>query len=149
VKVLVDTSVVVRVAAGAGDPRNEASVEALARLRAKGATLVVVPQVLYELWAVATRPVSNNGLGLTTAEAVFCCDYLAAPHLLRLVEPPSAVAKWRELVALHEVQGNVTHDAHLAATAIELGVAKLLTYNTADFARFTELDAVTPLDVLA
>jgi hypothetical protein len=31
--------------------------------------LRTVPQVLYEHWAVATRPAADNGLGLTADEA--------------------------------------------------------------------------------
>ncbi len=31
--------------------------------------LHVLPQNLYEVWIVATRPVANNGLGLTAQEA--------------------------------------------------------------------------------
>lgn len=148
-KVLIDTSVLARVAAGVGDPCNEESVEALERLRADGATLVVVPQVLFELWAVATRPAAGNGLGLSVADAAACCDFFATPHFLRLAEPASSVSRWRDLVVAHEVRGKVTHDAHLAATAIELGIASILTYNGSDFARFAKLKAFSPADVLA
>jgi len=32
-------------------------------------TVCIFPQNLYELWVVATRPVKQNGLGLTPSEA--------------------------------------------------------------------------------
>jgi hypothetical protein len=35
----------------------------------RGRDLHIVPQNLVELWVVATRPVAQNGLGLSTAEA--------------------------------------------------------------------------------
>src|SRR5579871_2530106 len=38
--------------------------DAARRLVSSGATLVLVPQVLIEYWAVATRPAASNGLGL-------------------------------------------------------------------------------------
>ena len=43
--------------------------DAVRSLNRRGHDLVIVPQNLYEFWAVATRPVANNGLGMTPAEA--------------------------------------------------------------------------------
>jgi len=47
------------------------------------------------------------------------------------------------LIAVHELRGNLVADAHLAALAIEHGVA-VCSADT-DFARFTELRWVNPL----
>ncbi|MGH9960699.1 MAG: hypothetical protein ACREBC_26855, partial [Pyrinomonadaceae bacterium] len=44
--------------------------EQLARLRKTGEELCIVPQNLIEFWAVATRPLAENGLELTIDEAV-------------------------------------------------------------------------------
>ncbi|HEV7473656.1 MAG TPA: hypothetical protein VGN90_06395 [Pyrinomonadaceae bacterium] len=42
---------------------------AVSILLAREDDLFVIAQNLIEFWAVATRPVSNNGLGLTIAQA--------------------------------------------------------------------------------
>jgi len=41
----------------------------LLALQDRGETLSIFPQNLIEFWAVATRPVANNGLGLTVDQA--------------------------------------------------------------------------------
>src|SRR5205085_1500117 len=43
---------------------------AVSKLRAQGHTLYIIPQCVYEFWAVATRPSANNGLGLSCAECL-------------------------------------------------------------------------------
>lgn len=65
-RILVDTNVVVRL----GDKGHAMHGEALAAidwLDANGHECVIVPQVLYEYWVVATRPAENNGLGMPVA----------------------------------------------------------------------------------
>ena len=47
---------------------HSSAVKTLERLTTSGHELRVVPQVLYELWAVATRPAMENGLGLSIEE---------------------------------------------------------------------------------
>src|SRR5262249_51272140 len=66
--VLLDTNVLARAAQPAHSHYAVAR-SALAALVGKGDTPCLVPQVLYELWAVATRPLSANGLGLAPAQA--------------------------------------------------------------------------------
>ena len=58
----VDTSVLVRVAKPS-DARHGQAVRTLARLRADGDRLILVPQALAEFWVVATRLVEVNSLG--------------------------------------------------------------------------------------
>jgi hypothetical protein len=42
--------------------------KAIFMLRKEGALLGIIPQNLIEFWAVATRPISSNGLGLSIDE---------------------------------------------------------------------------------
>ena len=66
--ILVDTNVLLRSAQPAHSMHRSA-VTAVSKLSADGETLCIVPQVLYEYWAVATRPEGVNGLGMTAAAA--------------------------------------------------------------------------------
>jgi hypothetical protein len=56
------------------DPQSGVARAALQTLRGRAERLIIVPQNLYEFWAVATRPpgrppAGSNGLGMTTAQA--------------------------------------------------------------------------------
>jgi len=43
---------------------------AIGELLARGEALSVIPQNVIEYWAVATRPVEANGLGLSVADTI-------------------------------------------------------------------------------
>ena len=46
------------------------------------------------------------------------------------------------------VTGKSTHDARLAALMVERAIPKVLTFNDLHFARYTEISAINPFDVL-
>jgi hypothetical protein len=58
---LCDTSILLRLA----EPENPIYKDVESAIDILGSNLVLVPQVLYEYWVVATRPKSVNGQGLT------------------------------------------------------------------------------------
>ena len=67
-KILLDTNILTRTA----DPRHafhQLAIAAPRQLRSDGHELLIVPQVLYEYWTVVTRPLEQNGLGLSAPEA--------------------------------------------------------------------------------
>jgi len=66
--VLVDTNVLLR-AAQPSSPHHVAAKTALLALKSKATELCLVPQIIYEYWVVATRPVEANGLGMSVADA--------------------------------------------------------------------------------
>lgn len=65
---LLDTSVLVGTI-HYGAPRHDPSIRAISLLLGRSEELVIVPQALVEFWAVATRPATANGLGLSTEDA--------------------------------------------------------------------------------
>ena len=67
-RILIDTNVLIALINGA-HPAHESVEAQLAELQAEGHALIVAPQCVYEFWVVATRPVVNNGLGKSPAEA--------------------------------------------------------------------------------
>ena len=50
------------------NPQYSDARRALTVLRKQGAKLCIVPQNLIEFWAIATRPMTANGLGLSIAK---------------------------------------------------------------------------------
>jgi predicted nucleic acid-binding protein len=122
------------------------AVAALSALRAQGESLRTVPQSLYEFWVVATRPIANNGLGLSVAECEQTLARIEAVFPL-LSDPPALFAEWRILVVAHGCQGKVAHDARYVAAPRALGLTHLLTFNAADFARFPGITVLDPAAV--
>jgi predicted nucleic acid-binding protein len=85
VKVLLDTNILLRLAA-ASHPTHADAVAAVHRIRQRGDQAVIVPQVLYEYWVVATRPTTQNGFGLTPSDARLAIDeFLKSIVLLNAV----------------------------------------------------------------
>lgn len=115
----------------------------LAVLRIRGDELCIVPQNLYEFWAVATRPVSVNGLGMTTVQAHSELNRIKSLFYF-LPDAPAVFYEWERLVVLHAVTGKNAHDARIAAALNVHGIAHLLTFNGADFKRFSGLTVIEP-----
>jgi predicted nucleic acid-binding protein len=140
--VLVDTNVLIR-RIHRRDPKHRLAYRSLSHLVADGKRLCVTSQNLIEAWAVCTRPVANNGLGLDT---VLTDRILARVErsVTRLRESNDIFREWRRLVVLHAVAGKKTHDAHLVAAMTVHGITEILTFNTDDFARFNGIVAIHP-----
>ena len=66
--ILIDTNVLLR-AAQPAHTHHSAAKAAVKTARLRGYIPCIVPQVLYEYWVVATRPLAQNGLNLTASEA--------------------------------------------------------------------------------
>ena len=141
--VLVDTNVLLR----AVDPAHAQHGLAAKHLRAcrqAGDELCVIPQVHYEFWVVATRPLAQNGLGMSAAEADAELRRLAPP-LFRLLRDERAIYDlWRELVASRQILGKRAHDARLVAAMQRHGVTRFMTFNGADFQRYSEIEVLDP-----
>lgn len=143
-QVLLDTNILLRHAEPL-HPHHAESVEAVDRLHTAGHQLVIVPQVLYEFWAVATRPVAQNGLGMTAAEAR--AEVTSIQRLFRLLRDERAIyAIWEELVTSIGVHGKQVHDARLVAAMQRHAITHVLTFNMADFLRFRTITVLSPAE---
>src|SRR5258708_7428916 len=106
--VLLDTNILSRMAQP-GHAQHQTAVDATAALRLRGDVLCLVPQVLYEFWVVATRPVAVNGLGL--AVSVIAAELTRLQSLFPLLlDTPSVFSEWERLVTAHQVVGKNAHD---------------------------------------
>jgi hypothetical protein len=83
-------------------------------LLARDDELFVIAQNLIEFWSVATRPIANNGLGLTIAQAT---QELTKLKRLFVIVPDTAdiLPEWEHLVVKHQVFGRQVYDTRLVA----------------------------------
>ncbi len=108
----------------------------------------MLPQNCVEFWNVFTRPATRNGFGLSIQQT---------NHSLRLVEkifpllPDDARIhrEWRKLVFSFGVSGIQVHDARIVAAMLVHQVTHILTFNTADFVRYSKIGivAVNPKNI--
>jgi predicted nucleic acid-binding protein len=139
---LLDTNVLLYLANPAA-PEHASAKAAVARLLMGDERPVIAPQVLFEFWSVATRPAAANGLGWSVAQARAEVETIRARFFL-VEEPPAVVDLWLDLVVAHGLKGKRIHDAHLLATMKANGVARLLTFNAADFPAQPGVSVLTP-----
>ena len=109
--------------------------------------LFIIAQNLIEFWAVATRPIATNGLGLTTVRAA---QEITKLKTLFAILPDTAdiLTEWEQLVVKHEVLGRQVYDARLVAAMTVHNLTHLLTFNTNDFKRFADITAINPQAIL-
>ena len=145
---LLDSNLLLR-SADPPHPQHGAARMAIRTLAARRHELVVVTQCENEFWAVATRSVANNGLGMTTAQAD--AELTAIESQFRLLpDHPAVHPQWRQLVVTHGVSGKPTHDARLVAAMFVYRIDALLTFNDTHFRRFQPaIQVFTPADVIA
>src|SRR5438046_10447510 len=110
--ILTDTNILLRLLQP-HHPHCQIAERALDVLRARNEILNIASQNLIELWAVATRPFDQNGLGLTIEEATREINqvkrFWVLLHDLPLFE------EWERLVKTYRVSGKNTHDDRLVA----------------------------------
>lgn len=143
-RILVDTNILTR-STQKNHPQNTAAVSTLLLLTQRRETLCVAPQVFYEFWVVATRPVGENGLGLTAdATQAHLEDFAAAFTMLEDRAEATLRNEWSKLVIQHDVKGKAAHDARLVATMNLYGARTILTFNNDDFSRYPDITVMIP-----
>jgi len=101
-------------------------------LFSRGEQLVIVPQNLYEFWAIATRMAGANGLGMTTEQASQWLHFFQRRFTL-MPDRNDLPARWHDMVKTHAIKGFRSHDARLVAVMQSYGMTRLLTSNSGDF----------------
>ncbi len=143
---LIDTNVLIRTT-----QRRHAQYEVVRRavewLPQQGNRLHIVPQNLVEMWVVATRPVAQNGPGLTVDQAASEIDWVK-DHFKLLPDGPTIYPQWEALVREHGVSGKPAHDARLVAAMKVHGLTSILTFDRTGFTRFPGITPVHPGSVL-
>ena len=142
---LVDTNVLLRWSQ-ADSPDCSVCTQAVDGLLDNGNDLCICAQVLIEFWAVSTRPMSANGLGLTAKQISEQMANLREMFTI-LPEPSNIADRWQMVAENHAVLGKQAHDARVAALMLAHGVTHILTFNTGDFTRYQGITAVSPADM--
>ena len=131
-RVLLDTNVVLRLLEK-DDSQHAVVRAAVDQCVASGRSPCLAPQVVVEVWVVATRPREAHGLGWDPPTARAAVDGLVSLFPM-LPDAPEAFAVWLRLVSDGFVRGKRAHDVRLAAAALSNGVGEVLTLNPVDFA---------------
>lgn len=147
--ILLDTNVLGRLA-DSTDPQHVLTVRAVHVLLRRDERLGIVPQNLYEFWAVATRlvgppPIGQNGLGMAPKQAGQWLRFFQRRFTV-LFDQQELLSRWHELVELLEVKSFRAHDARLVAAMQTYGITRLLTFNGAHFKGFP-ITVVEPASV--
>jgi predicted nucleic acid-binding protein len=138
---LVDTNVLLRLMQP-HSPHSPIAEHPLNALRRRKEELCVVSQNLIEFWVVATRPMAENGLGLTVEAAHGEASTIR--RIFRLLPELPLHAEWERLVNSHRVSGKSSHDARLVAAMKIHGIQSILTFNTQDFSRYADITVLDP-----
>ncbi|MDA1052359.1 MAG: PIN domain-containing protein [Planctomycetota bacterium] len=140
--ILVDTNVLLR-SAQPGHLHFTAAKNAVKTARLRGYTPCIVPQVIYEYWVVTTRPLADNGLGVTTVEAEVEIEKLIEQfHFYR--DERAIFDRWQQLVVQHKVSGKTGHDARLVAAMERHQIKHLISFNDQHFHRFPSISVIHP-----
>jgi predicted nucleic acid-binding protein len=141
--VFLDTNILVY-ASQAQSPYYQAALEAIQSFYDAGVDLWISRQVLREYLATLTRPQQfTNPLPIATVIQDIRYFY----NRFLVAEDNSQVTE-RLLTIMEEIPsgGKQVHDANIVATMLVYGIPQLLTHNTSDFARFSELITLLPLE---
>ncbi len=139
---LLDTNILLRLAQP-DHSMHSFAVDAITLLRQQEASLCLMPQNLIEFWVVATRPLNVNGLEMTVETALQEVAQMKGFFSLKL-DTPEILSIWEQLVREYQVMGKQAHDTRLVAAMIVHQITHLLTFNTDDFKRFTQITTVDP-----
>jgi predicted nucleic acid-binding protein len=102
---------------------------------ARGDRIVIFPQSLFEVYAVATRPsAARDGLGLSPADGKALLDSFRRTYPLQSELP--IFEAWQRLVATYQTSGAASHDARYVALMLAHGLTHILTFNGKDFTRY-------------
>ena len=146
-QILLDTNIIIRLA-DRDDPDHQTALMALNSLTNQQSECVLVPQVIYEYWVVATRPSEQNGLGLTSKEVGPIIDHWL--DMFRLYRDERLIFHhWKSLVADYDVLGRQAHDARLVAAMQRHGLRELLTFNAQHFRRYSDIEVISPENLAA
>lgn len=134
--ILLDTNVLIRMARSQ-DAQSALSRSAVQTLLGRGERLIVVPQNLYEFWAVATRipgapQGGRNGLGMTPSQTGNWLRFFRRRFVF-LPDREELSTLWQALVEAHQIAGFRAHDVRLVAAMQSYGITRILTFNPSDF----------------
>jgi predicted nucleic acid-binding protein len=144
-RTLLDTNILLRTSQPAS-PQHADAIRSTAALIQAGRIFCISSQAIYEFLAVATKPQTENGLGMTQSVAdSHLANLLASIEII--FDSPAVAAELRRLVLAHQVSGKKVHDARMVAAMNVHNVTEILTFNTKDFTRYPGITVLSPSSV--
>ena len=143
---LLDTNIFLR---GVDENSHKQAVvrDAIRILLEGGHTCYICSQVLSEFWVVATRPVSENGLGWRNEQIEAEVKRLLQTFPVA-IETSEAIRRWLDLMITHQVRGKRAHDIKLLGIMQANGISHLVTLNPRDFPAIEGITIVDPAHLL-
>jgi predicted nucleic acid-binding protein len=120
----------------------------VATILAQGDDCFLAPQVLIEMWVVATRPTDVNGLGWSTTYTRHVIDQLMRRFPIAQ-EVPQLFPTWLEIVSTQKILGKRTHDARIVALMKTASIGHILTLNPNDFSNIPDITVVHPQSIVS
>jgi predicted nucleic acid-binding protein len=147
---LLDSGILLRLI-DSNDSQHILAEDAVDSLILREEALLIATQNVAELWNVATRPVTNNGLGLPTLEVQSLYEETIVPVCGVVAESEESHVNFLRLLAQYSVIGKQVHDARLAAIMLAWQIENILTLNDRDFRRYEVegIKVVTPAQLVA
>jgi predicted nucleic acid-binding protein len=140
--VFVDTNILVY-ANTATAPFHAEAQAVLLTFSVSGAELWISRQILREYLVILSRPQTFSS---PVPTPTLIADILRFQSQFRIAEDgPAVTVNLLGLLASIPIGGKQVHDANIVATMLAHGLRRLLTHNTADFARFGALIQIEPL----
>jgi uncharacterized protein len=126
-------------------PHHQAALSLLARLAEGDEPWALAWPCVYEFLRIVTHPRVFDPPTVLEHALDDLQSLFSSPSLVLLGEGPAHAGHLRRVVAEGGAVGNLAHDAHIAALAVEHGVSELWTADR-DFARFPGLRSRNPLE---
>ena len=133
---MLDTNILLT-ATDEGRAGHEQALDVINGWPAQGTALYTSGQIIREYLSVATRPTTQNGLGLPVPDALDNAHAFRF-RMLMLAEDAKVADRLAELLEETKCGGKQVHDANVVATMLVHGVGTIVTLNTGDFARFSQ-----------
>ncbi len=142
---LVDTNILLR-SADSKHPMYKDAINSVSALKRQKNKLYIMPQNLIEFWNVCTRPKNKNGNGYSITETQLEIQKVKSFFPL-LSDHPDIYVQWEKLVNNYQVKGVNVHSARLVASMLVHNLTHILTFNSDDFRRYSEIIVINPQEI--
>ncbi|WP_228059252.1 type II toxin-antitoxin system VapC family toxin [Nostoc sp. LEGE 06077] len=143
---MADTNILLRFVSPS-DPNHILVCDAISSLLQKGEEICYTSQIMGEFWNVCTRPTTaRSGFGLSIEDTDQRAQVIER-YFTFLPDSAAVHIQWRRLVVDYRVSGVKVHDTRLVAAILVHGLTHILTFNVSDFARYSDITAVHPIDI--
>jgi len=107
-------------------------------------SLCICAQVLNEFFATVTNPQRVNNPRTQDEARLEVEKYFSSKNILKIYPGPDIIERILDLLKKYQVTRQEIFDLQLVATMLSNNVTRLYTYNRDDFAKFKEVQVLSP-----